>query len=192
MYWAVVFHRKNKKRTLRLIKLVTIGSLVEKKGHNFLIDVIIELKKITNLSIEFKIIGDGILKRKLQEKIDKFNLNENIKIIGKVDHPEEYLRSANLYIHGASYEPFGLVLIEAMSTGLPVYSTDGFGNRDLIINDYNGHLFTDRNALKFASAIDKLFSNQQKYNILSSNAVKFSKEYDIKPYVDKLIKLYKK
>ena len=184
--------KTNKERKLDSIKLITIGSLVEKKGHDFLIDVVIELKKITNLKIELKIIGGGPMKEKLQNKIDRLNLKDNIKLIGKVDHPEDYLKSSNLYIHGATIEPFGLVLLEAMASGLPVLSTDGFGNRDLIINNYNGYLFPDRDKVKFANTIAEIYNNSEKHNKLSKNSFEFSKKYDIKPYVDKLIKLYQK
>ena len=189
---AIKNFKTDKQRTLDSINLVTIGSLVEIKGHTFLIDVILELKKVTNLKVELKIIGGGLLRDKLQNKIDKLSLNENIKLIGKVDHPEDYLKASNLYLHGATHEAFGLVLVEAMAAGLPVFSTDGFGNRDLIINDYNGYLFSERDAVKFANAIAEIYTNSEKYKNLSNNSLELSMRYDIKPYVDKLIKLYQK
>jgi len=169
------------------INLITVGSLVQKNGHEFLIDIIHALKKITKRTINLKIIVEGILKESLQNKIIKLGLQENIQLLGKVDHPEQHLQSSNLYVHGASYEPFILVLIEAMAAGLPIISTDGLGNRDLIVNEY---LVANRNYCEFAEYILQIYNTQKKHQKLSQNVRKFSKKYDIKPYVDELIKLY--
>ena len=50
---------------------------------------------------------------------------------------EEYLENSNLYVHTAFSEAFGLVLIEAMTAGLPVIALDAKGNRDIIENGKN-------------------------------------------------------
>ena len=107
-----------------------------------------------------------------------------------VDNVEDYLKEANIYVHPATYEPFGLVIIEAMAAGLPVICLNGKGNRDIIIDDYNGFMFDEENAELFANKIISLYINQIQYTMISENAVKYAAEFKIENHVDKLIKLY--
>ena len=51
-------------------------------------------------------------------------------------------------MHSASYEPFGLVLLEAMAAGIPCVSIDGGGNRDIIINGENGFIIEIQSAIE--------------------------------------------
>ena len=76
---------------------------------------------------------------------------------------EDYLKNANLYVHPANYEPLGLVIIEAMASGLPVISFDGNGNRDLMIHGENGYIFQEENAKLFAEKIIDLMNDSEKY-----------------------------
>ena len=184
--------KNSKIRNLNQIDLITIGSLVPKKGHAFLIDVVYELKKITSLKVNLIILGEGLQRASLEKKIDELDLKNNIELKGLVNYPETFLENANLYIHGAIYEPFGLVIIEAMASGLPAFSTDGRGNRGLIKNNITGYFFKKRDPKLFAKKIFELTENPKKYKEISGNSVEYAKKYDIKQYVDKLIEFYMK
>lgn len=177
-------------KKLEKIKLVSIGSLVKKKGHDFLIDVCVEIINTTSRVVEFIILGDGPERSQLEQKIKELKLHENIELVGKVDNPESFLQESNIYIHGAYSEPFGLVLIEAMAAGLPVFSTDGGGNRDIVINEKNGYLYSNRDPKLMANDILKLIEDEKKYRDFSNFAQEFAKNYDIKQYTQKLIETY--
>ena len=69
-------------------------------------------------------------------------------------------------------------LIEAMSTGLPVISTNCGGNVDFM-NETNGVIINNRNSIDFAKEIKKVFENEDLYKKLSRGAIKTSKKYDI-------------
>ena len=179
-------------RSLDSINLITIGSLVKKKGHAFLIDIVKLLVEKRNKKVNLIILGDGPEKTALSKKIQDLGLENNISLLGKVEHPENYLIDSNMYIHGATSEPFGLVLIESMASGLPVFSTDGKGNRDIVINQKNGFFYEERNASKIAEDILSLSENEEQYKSLSFSARDFAKKFDIKPYVNNLTELYQK
>jgi glycosyltransferase involved in cell wall biosynthesis len=117
-------------------------------------------------------------------------LKEEVVFTGKVNDVNSWLSKSNLYVHSAFYEPFGLVLLEAMSTGLPVICTDGKGNRDIIRNGYNGYMIEKLDSVLMANKIIDLMNNHKLYYTLSKNAELFSSEYDIKQYVDKLVTIY--
>jgi spore coat protein SA len=96
------------------------------------------------------------------------------------------LWKSDIYVHTATYEPLGLVLLEAMAAGLPVVTLDGGGNRDLIENGKNGFIINNQNPKHFAEKILEVKDNEEmkKYN------VKFAQKFDIDHYTHKQLELY--
>ena len=84
-------------------------------------------------------------------------MGNNVKFLGKVDNPETYLQQSNFYVHGADEEPFGLVLIEAMASGLPVFTTE---EGIKTISNFFGKLFDWK---KLDDLIPKNFKNDIKF-----------------------------
>lgn len=178
-----------KRKLSSKINLISIGSFVPKKGHELLLETMFNLKKMSKIEFNLHLLGDGILKEKLIKKAAKLNILEDVKFHGIVSETEKYLHGSDIYVHSAKYEPFGLVIVEAMSTGLPVISTDGKGNSD-IFNGNNGILLSHRDPKKYALEILELVINKTKYFQLSGNSIKTAKKYNITTYTEKLLKLY--
>ena len=141
--------------------------------------------------VTLDVLGDGPNRESLMQKSRQLNLSEHIYFHGNVDFPEQFLCKANIYIHTASYEPLGLVLIEAMAAGLPVVCTDGKGNVDLMKEGENGFVIWERDVEQFAGKVKELIENQELREKISQSAHAESKRYDIKLYVDKLLALYR-
>lgn len=173
------------------IKLVNIGSFVNKKNQSFLIDVISYLRR-KNYNITLELLGDGINKKEVENRINEAGLATIIFCRGNVHNIEDYLHKSHIYVHSATYEPFGLVLLEAMASGLPVVSLDGKGNRDVVKNGVNGFMLEKPDVIIFAKKIIELATKLDLYKSMSENAVKFAADFDIKNYVDKLMQLYNK
>jgi glycosyltransferase involved in cell wall biosynthesis len=141
--------------------------------------------------VHLDILGDGPNRQKIQEKIDSLNLNEHITLHGNVGRVEDFLHRAHIYVHSAIYEPFGLVLLEAMAAGLPCVMLDGKGNRDIAEDGKNGFLVNEVDPSRFADRIVKLASDQSLYERLSNYASSFASKFDIKGYVTRLLSLYR-
>ena len=171
------------------ISLINIGSFVPKKNQKMAIDIVNVLKK-EHLKVKLTFLGDGPLRKELEQYAQELNLSENIIFKGNVNNVEHYLKSSTIFLHTAIYEPFGLVILEAMAAGLPVVSLDGKGNRDIIKNGENGYILRDQDPLEFANKIQMLFNNKEKYFEISKNGIESAKKYDIKNYGEKLISLY--
>ncbi|UZR92540.1 glycosyltransferase [Chondrinema litorale] len=171
------------------LELISVGSLVPKKNQAFFIPVIQELLK-NGLNVRLHLLGDGAERDTLATEIKNADLLENIILHGKVDEVEEYLKKSMIYLHAATYEPFGLVLLEAMAAGLPVICLDGKGNRDLIEDGKNGYIMYENNPEVFAKKIISLINQPDLYNSISEYAKKYAAQFDIKEYVDRLLKLY--
>lgn len=170
--------------------IISIGNLVEKKGHKLLLDTV-KLLVDLNINIKLKILGYGNLQDSLIQYSKNLDINEYVEFLGNVSDVEGYLAKADIYVHTASYEPFGLALIEAMASSLPVICTDGGGNRDLIEDGGNGFMIDKRDPKLIADKIVLLLNNEELRLKIGYYAQQFSKQYDIKVYVNKLLVLYK-
>jgi len=181
---------KEKNRGNKLT-IANIGSFVKKKNQGLLIDIGLILQE-RKIDFEINLFGEGETKKALEERVIEAGLEKNIFFRGNLSHIEKYLWETVLYVHTATYEPLGLVLLEAMAAGVPVITLDGKGNRDIIINGENGYLIDMPLPELFADKIQELWMDLEKYCAVSKNAIRFAEQYDIKIYTERLINLYKK
>ncbi len=171
------------------LRLVNVGNFVEKKNQKFLLDIA-KILKDKNIDFELHLLGDGDDRPALEEKTNSMHLNDQVVFHGSVTNVEEFLWTYDIYLHSATYEPLGLVLLEAMAAGLPVITLDGRGNRDLIEQGKNGHMLFEQNAEAFAGKIIELWNDKTKYREISLYAQEFAGKFDMKEYVDDLLKIY--
>ncbi len=184
------FYYAGEKKITQKIILIAVGSLVEKKNQQLLLQIAYLLKN-KGIDFEMQILGDGPKRTFLENEINKLGLSNQVFLLGNVNDVPSYLRQATFFIHTALYEPFGLVLLEAMASGVPVISLDGKGNRDIILNGKNGYLLQENDPTMFVSKIIDLINDHEKYQSISKYARTFAENYDIKKYVEKLVDYYK-
>lgn len=141
-------------------------------------------------AIDLIMLGDGPERPNIVEDISRHALELTTRAPGAVENVEEYLANAHVYVHTATYEPFGLVIAEALAAGLPVVALDGFGNRDLHKEGETGYLIEYESASSFAERIGKLASNKKLYESYTHTAREFAKVFDIAPYTEKLLGIY--
>jgi glycosyltransferase involved in cell wall biosynthesis len=183
------FEEQNTSKTLNsqfsILNLVNVGSFVPKKNQTFLLDIIVELNKITK-KVNCIFLGDGPLKAEVEKRAKELNVYDECQFLGIVENVEKYLWNSDVYVHTATYEPLGLVLLEAMAAGLPVITLDGGGNRDLMENGKNGFIINEQDPKNFAKKILEVKDNEEmkKYN------VQYAQKFDIDNYTNKLLELY--
>jgi glycosyltransferase involved in cell wall biosynthesis len=180
----------NKVRDNAVFNMVSIGRLDKNKNHQFLIDVVLDLKN-RKIPVDLTIVGEGNQRSALQEKISRLDLSNQISLVGSQEKVEAFLWNADLYIHSAITEGFGLTLIEAMACGLPVVCTDGKGNRDLIQEGENGFMVGEKDAKLLADKIELLFKNDNLRQKMGAKARKFAQGFGMEKYVESLLLLYK-
>ena len=152
-----------------------MGRLVKKKGFKFLIDACSEMKEIKLL-----IAGTGIE----YNSLTKASINKNnIKLLGWTRNKEQFFEKIDVFCCSSEVEPFGLVIIEAMSRGIPVISTNCNGPKDIISNKKNGILININNKVELKKAITELKINVKLRQKLSENAKSdFEKKYTFQKY----------
>lgn len=172
-----------------VFEISIVGRLVDIKNQQLAIETIYELNEKGH-QVHLNIIGVGPNEHLLKKMVEEMKIQHAVTFHGIIDFPEKILSNSNAYMHTATYEPFGLVLIEAMACGLPVISTNGKGNKDLIIEGENGFLIDNFDAKLIALAIEKIILNEDLRNQMSIKARYFSEKFDIKEYCKKLILIY--
>lgn len=188
---AIDFKRFNRNtlKEKRINELTIIGSLVAKKGHDLAIKTI-KMLKDRGMDVHLNILGDGPLRHNLQDLVHELDLINEVSFHGNVEYPEEFLSTTSIYLHTASYEPFGLVLLEAMASGNVVVCTDGRGNRGLIKDGYNGFMVKHRDPELLADRLEYLVLNPSLTHDMGTNAIEFASKFDIRIYVDNLLEIY--
>ena len=179
----------SEKLEFKEIKMINIGSFVAKKNQTFAVHI---LKQIIDkdYAASLTFLGDGYMKNKIENLAEKLDLKQNINFLGNVENVEKYLKESNLYLHTATYEPFGLALIEAMASGLPVISLNGKGNSDFIQNGKNGFIFKKQDPEIFVEKIIEISKNEKLCKKIVKGGQATAKNYDIKNYIKKLLELY--
>lgn len=119
--------------------IITIGRLIEKKGHGKLIQAFAKIKK--QIPSKLVIIGEGNLRKQLERLTVKFEVEKDIAFLGWQENPYKYISKSNIFVLSSNSEPFGLVVVEAMVCGIPVVSFDcESGPREILDNGEYGIL----------------------------------------------------
>jgi glycosyltransferase involved in cell wall biosynthesis len=177
--------KRNKENSV--LRLINVGRFAEYKNQEFLLEVFAILnKEIPNVELHF--FGEGECFEKVKNKAEK--ISNNIFLHGNVNDIPFQLWNSDIYVHAAYYEPYGLVLLEAMAAGLPVIALDGRGNRDIIQNGINGYIIQNENSLLFSEIIKNLWKDKKNYLKMSNSAVRYSMNNDIKEYSNRIREYY--
>ncbi len=171
------------------IKLLSIGSLVTKKNQLFQIEIVRELLD-RGFDVELEICGDGYARQSVEQKIAAYQLEKSIHVLGNVKNVQDSLIKADLLIHTATYEPFGLVFLEAMAARVPIVTLNGKGNTDIILHNYNALLVDEEDVNVFCNTIELILRDSNLRNTITLQGAEFVKKYDISNYVDRLIQIY--
>jgi len=175
-------------------RIISVGRLSKEKGYVDLIEVFKEFNK-TNPNWHLDIVGDGSEKNKIVDHIYQYNLTNNVTVHGYLKKKEidELLKKSSLYIMTSYTESFGIVLIEAMSHGIPCLAfTSAEGANDLIINDTNGYLIENRDFDEMVNKINELVNDNNKLLELGKNARETSLKYSSEIIKQEWLKLLKR
>lgn len=172
-------------------KAISVGRLDSQKGYDILIKVWKKvIEKFPDWSLE--IYGDGIDKEKLELQIQENKLKNNLFLKGTVkDLKDKYLDSS-IYIMSSRYEGLPMVLLEAMSYGLPIISFDcKCGPKDIIEEGKNGYLCKAYDIDEMAEKIKKLIYNKEKRKKMGKIAKEISLNYSEYKIMKKWEELFK-
>tara|TARA_B100001142_G_scaffold104718_1_gene106716 strand:+ start:883 stop:2004 length:1122 start_codon:yes stop_codon:yes gene_type:complete len=178
------------------INIMSIGRLVGYKGYEYLIN---SMKYLDKERFQLTIIGEGKLQKKLNNLCKINSLENNIQILSNVDNRKKHALFKNCHIFClpsiSRAEAFGLVLLEALSYGIPLItfympeSGTNFINR----NGFNGLLVRGKNSKELANKIIKISTEKKIYTKLSKNArIDYEKRFKEENFINSMSKIFSK
>ena len=176
----------NNKREFNKISVGLMSWFVEKKGILYLLESIKELVN-NNFNVQLTLAGDGPLRDVILDYIASNKLNNHIIYIGKIhgEEKEKFFNDIDLFIlpsipTSKDMDGIPVVLMEAISYGIPIISTNVSGIPEICRHHINGLLVPPRDVIKLTEAILYFMEMSDKeYLKYSRNAIIISKEYNI-------------
>ena len=172
--------------------IVCIGRLTRQKNFSFLIKNFALMKKKYK-DYKLIIIGDGELKDKLISQIKKFNLYEDVILIGHQRNIYKFLKYAKAFVLSSLWEEVGFVMVEAASCNVNIISSDcKNGPEEFLVNGKGGFLFENNNSESLNKAFDK-FINSSEEELFQKRLVakKQVKKFTFFPHFQNFIKVLK-
>ena len=114
---------------------------------------------------ELYIGGDGPEYTNIKNMIKEYNLEDNIKLLGKLDREAvaKNMNNCDAFVLASRVETFGIVFIEAMIYGKPVIGTRT-GGPDTFINKNNGIIVEVENVDELGTALVEMYNEATRYN----------------------------
>lgn len=179
-----------KRKSPEKFVFVSVGNLIALKGFDTLIDAFALLFKEFK-EIQLKIVGEGEERYALEQKVEQLGLQNDIIFSGYRTRKElkEIYQSSDVYISASKKESFGVVIIEALSCGLPIIVTNSGGPTE-IVNENNGFLVAENNASSLHQYMKKMYLEYGTFdsvNIRKETVNRYSKEVVVSQ-IDQLLK----
>lgn len=145
------------------LRLICVASLRDYKGHSFLIEACAKLKAM-GLPFECWLVGEGPLRRTLEEQIEKAGLMREVRLLGQQpqDSVSALVSQADVMVlpsivtKSNQAEGIPVSLMEGLSVELPVVATQISGIPELIEHEKTGLLVPEKNADALSQAIVRL------------------------------------
>lgn len=158
---------------------ISVGRLSQEKGYLDLMDVFEGIHDRIPEAI-LHIAGDGDQFDIIQEKIKSKHLEDAIIMHGFLNKEEIYklMGESTLYLMTSFTESFGIVLLEAMSCGVPCIAYDSAqGAHEIIENGKNGYLIQERNKEEMIEKVCDLLNDKETLETMKNNCLKVSETY---------------
>lgn len=159
-----------------VFSIVTVGTIERRKGISYVIDAVGKATTTTGKKITLTIVGKVIEEnyyQTLTEQIKQLGLTDSITFAGRLSNEElsAVYRTADCFAFGSQLEGYGMVLLEAMSYGLPLLAFDNTAMPYTVKNEHNGFLIENKNVDSFAHAILRLIEEPALKDKLSKGAL---------------------
>lgn len=163
--------------------LINVGRQDKNKNQILILKSMVQLIR-EGYNVNLILVGDGECNQLLKQYVSEMNLNEYIEFTGIVDNVEYYLSKADVFVLSSKYEGLPIAILEAMSSRLPIISTNVGGIKD-IVND-NGFLIKNNDVKDLVKHLKLLINDESliiKYsqrsyeNVQKFDSVEIARQY---------------
>jgi glycosyltransferase involved in cell wall biosynthesis len=134
--------------------LVAVGRLVKRKGFSFLIEAVSRLPD----QVKLRLVGDGPLDAELRALARERGVENRVEFLGFQDRQSilELMSNSDCFVLSSLHEGLGIVVQEAMFSGLPIVATDEGGQVDLVSDGEGGFLIKPGDSGALADAVRRV------------------------------------
>ena len=155
------------------------GRLTWQKGFDLLIDAYVPIAR-RHPDWQLRIYGDGNRRKRLRRRILRHGVYNNVFLMGATQRLGEFMSSASLFALSSRYEGFGMVIVEAMSKGLPVVSFDcPRGPAEIIEPGRDGILVPAEDVPSMTRALLELIEDHDERVRFGAAAVEKARRFEI-------------
>ena len=170
-----------------------VGRVAHEKNIEFLLDVAEQMRE-TIPAMLLLVAGDGPALPNLRQSVCDRGLADSVRFIGYLDRGAELpacYAAADVFVFASRTETQGLVLLEAMATGLPVVALAEMGTAD-ILNAGRGALVPDANPYAFSLVLSRVLNDRNLRHRLSNEARAYAAEWSGEVLAGRMAELYRK
>ena len=166
-------------------RVLAIGRLMPQKGFDLLLEAWSRVENRKN-GWQLRIVGSGKMEKALKEIIKHHQLQDSVEIVPPSNNIIAQYLDASIFALSSRYEGLPLVMIEAMSAGLPIVSFDcETGPADIIIHNENGILVPKEDTDTFARELDSLINDENKRKQFAENGINRSHLFSVEMIMPK-------
>lgn len=169
-----IIDKVNSHKAVNRRQIAFLGRLSPPKNPISFLHIVHDVKNVFH-DIQAVIIGDGELRKDVEEAIHALGLTDNVQCRGFIKNPYNILRESTLLCMTSDWEGFGLAAVEALTLGVPVVCRCVGGLRD-IVNSECGYLCDSDKAI--TDGVLSILSNDDIYIKLSEGALSRARELD--------------
>jgi glycosyltransferase involved in cell wall biosynthesis len=156
------FNFTERKSLNTTVKLLCVGRLSPAKGQVLLVQACSQLRH-KGLDFSLTLVGDGPDRQRIEQEIARLQLNKHIFLTGSLNQEavKAHFAQADIFVLPSLAEGIPVVLMEAMSSGVPCVSTPVNGIPELIVNDCTGLLATPGDVDSLTQQLTRLIEQPQ-------------------------------
>ncbi|TAH33397.1 glycosyltransferase [Candidatus Saccharibacteria bacterium] len=174
------------------LKLLFVGRLSPQKNLPLLLQALAHYASTYDKDFHLTIAGNGELREALESQVKEYGLGKQVTFVGSLSGKEleDTYESADIFLLSSFVESFGIVLIEAMTKGLPIVSTDIPAVRNVVQDGTNG-ILAAQEPQAFAEGVHRIASDKKLYEKMSSNNLKRASAYEWGKITGEFIRTYR-
>jgi len=168
----------------------TLGRFVKKKGFDNLVNAVVDLRD-KGVPVSLHIAGSGPEELSLLKIINRSGHSDKIQLRRWVDNVNSFLSDADLFVLPSLDEPFGLVILDAMLTGVPIISTKTQGPLEILSTE-TAYFLEASNKNEIAEKIELVIKDPLRFEKAVKARQEFKTKYSAEAVVPLYINLYEK
>lgn len=173
------------------IVLECVCRMAREKNLEFLLRSLMPtLKNIKNVYL--MMVGHGNYIETLAGLAKGMGIENKVRFTGLVPNSEvaRYYKAGNIFVYTSTTETQGLVLTEALASGLPVVAVSASGINDVIVDNKNGFLVNNNDENAFKNKVEFLIQNADQCQSFKKAAQETAEEYSVENCTKRLIEVY--